>query len=774
MKHLFHSDRRSTAEHTLPSTTTRAKAGKRRFLKCLGLGLATVAAVALLQSPAIEAQALPWMNTALTPEQRTSLLLAAMTQADKYAQMIGAPGVIAELPQCYGGRHIPGIPRLAIPTFRITNGPVGIGQGDCVPPSTPGLPISALTGTATPKATALPSAIGLAASFDPATAAQFGNLMAVEANNLALQLVEGPGMNMARVSQGGRNFEYLGEDPFLTGSTAVAEIKAIQAQGVLSMAKHIVANEQETNRMTINEIIDDRVLHELYLLPFEMAVKDGGVSSIMCSYNSVNGVQMCQNKYVLTDTLRTSWGFNGFVQSDFFANHSLAASLTAGLDLEMPGINLGFPGYIPWYTPAGFTAALAAGQIQQSNIDNALTRRFVPMFRLGVFDRPLALTPIDVTGDGAIAEHIGEQMAVLLKNSNAALPINLTGVHSVAIIGKADYASKAVSGCCGGSSDVIPFYTVTPLQGVQNALAALGSNATATLTIVADDNSDLAVAASTATASDVVIIIAGAISEEGADQPSMSLPKGQDAMIAAIAAANPRAVVVLKDNAAVLMPWINSVPAVMETWFPGQEDGNIVARLVFGLANPSGKTPVTYPVLATDGPIQSTAQFPGVSVGGVPTVTYSEGLKMGYRWYDSQGIQPLFPFGFGLSYTTFAMSNLTVTPKVSDGTQPITIQFTLQNTGARAGAEVPQLYLGMPPQIGEPPKRLVAFQKVWLNPGESTKVQLTIDPAATNHPLSYWDENNNNWSIANGFYPIYVGNSSRDIAVSGTIMVRHN
>ena len=259
------------------------------------------------------------MRRGLSPDRRTALLLGAMTLDEKMQQLVGAPGVIPEIPTCYGARHVPGIARLRIPTFRITNGPVGVGQNDCVPVSTPNLPRAAMMSTASAKATALPSAMAVAASFDRAVAAKFGDVIGVESRNRALHVLEGPGLNLARAPQGGRHFEYFGEDPFLTGTMAVAEIRAMQKHGIIAMAKHFIANDHETNRTTENAIIADRVLHELYLLPFEMAVRSGDVASVMCSYNRVNGTYACENAHLLTDVLRRQWGFKGYVQSDFFA-----------------------------------------------------------------------------------------------------------------------------------------------------------------------------------------------------------------------------------------------------------------------------------------------------------------------------------------------------------------------------------------------------------------------------------------------------------------------
>jgi beta-glucosidase len=830
MKQLFHSNRRSYVDRGLPKSDALAMAGEQRFLGRLVFGLAVLATGVMLHSPVTEAQPLPWMNTALTPEARAALLIGAMTLAQKEQQLVGnAPEIVPELPQCRGARHVRGIASLGIPTLRITNGPVGIGQNDCVDPSVMGF--AAFTDPSSAKATALPSAIALAASFDPAVASDFGNVIGTEANNLALHVFEAPGVNMARIPVLGRNFEYFGEDPYLTGTMAVAEIKAVQAKGVIAMAKHFAANEQETNRMTIQETVDRRVLREIYLLPFEMAVKDGDTASVMCSYNSVNGFQACENKELLTDVLRNEWGFNGYVQSDFFAVRSTVASMLAGLDHLMP-FPLSLSGPIAPWSPDQLNAALTAGQLQVSDLDRALLRRYTQMFRMGIFERqPLVQTPIDFAAGGVKARAIGVQSGVLLQNDNQVLPFDANTVRNVVVIGKATqvYAQQAVAGGVlvgrpmgsgGGSSDVVPNYTVSPVDGLKNVLIALGNTtATVTLITVKDDNSDLAAARAAAAGADAVIIMAGTIAEEGADRASFvdstglsmtAVGDGLDWYVArpnaiSTATSNPptnsntvamitgilgassttakpmaaKTALVLKDNAGVAMDPVllgAGGPAILEVWFPGQEDGNIVADLLFGVRNPSGKLPVTFAKVGQgfmDWVRTDPSVYPGVkNLVAQPEVEYKEGLNIGYRWYDAKGVTPAFPFGHGLSYTTFSMANLSVTPKLSDGTQPISIQFFLENTGTRAGAEVAQLYLGLPPQIGEPPKRLVAFEKVWLNPGERTKVQLTIDPAATNHPLSYWDTNTNNWSIATGFYPIYVGSSSADIALLGTILVR--
>lgn len=765
--------------------------------------------------------AMPWMNTSQKPEQRAALLVAAMTLPDKEEQLIGAAGVVPELPQCYGARHIPGLPKYGIPTLRITNGPVGVGQNDCVSTSTAG-GAAAFSDPSSAKATALPSAIAMAASFDTSVAAQFGNVIGVEGSNLALHVLEAPGMNLARVPVGGRNFEYLGEDPYLTGKMGTAEILAVQSHGMIAMAKHFVANEQETNRMVISENIDDRTLHELYLLPFEMAVKDGQVSSIMCSYNSVNGFSMCENRSLLTDVLRGQWGFTGYVQSDFYAAHSTAATMVAGLDNEMPGVSI--PGVSIWWTADKLNAALAAGQITTAYIDTALTRRYTQMFKAGIFDRPLVQTPIDSAADGAIAKSIGEQSAVLLQNDGT-LPLAKT-VQNVVVIGKASqvYAQQAVAGgssvgspmgAGGGSSDVVALYTVAPLQGIQDVLTRLGNTAAKVHLVLVDDtntnatidgaSSTFAAAQTLAGSADAVIVMAGSIAEEGADQTTFTDtsgltvdagkylntldwygPKAKSltttsaaknsntlAMIQGIVAANKKTVLVLKDNAAqaldpsLLKGGSSALAAILEAWFPGQEDGHIVADLLFGVTNPSGKLPVTFPQAGQGFMDTMTAeQYPGVLISGVPTVTYSEGLDMGYRWYDATNKTPAFEFGFGLSYTTFSVQNPAVS---SGGNGTYNVTATVTNSGKVAGAEVVQVYAGLPASTGEPPKRLVGFQKVNLNPGASQTVTINVDPNASNHPLSTWDRNAQQWTPASGQTTVYVGNSSRSLATAGTI-----
>ncbi|MDR3413856.1 MAG: glycoside hydrolase family 3 N-terminal domain-containing protein [Formivibrio sp.] len=813
----------------------------------------------------------PWMDKTLTPEKRALLLVSSMTLEQKEQQLTGAnPEILPDLPQCYGARHVTGIAALNIPTFRITNGPVGLGQNDCVDPSLAGgtNPYAAYTDPSSAKATALPSAIAAAASFDPTVAGSYGTLIGTEMGNLALHEFEAPGVNMARLPIIGRNFEYFGEDPFLTGTMAVNEIKSIQAKGMIGMAKHYINNEQETNRQTIQESIDRQVEREIYMIPFEMAVKDGGVASIMCAYNYVNGVSSCQNKETLTDVLRTDWGFSGYVQSDFFATKSTAATMTGGMDFMMPTAQQ--------WTPALLNTALVSGAIKQSDIDTALTRRYTQMFKYGIFDRALKQTAIDFTAGGTTARDIGVKSAVLLQNDNKVLPF-ASSVSTVVVIGKSSqvYAQQAVAGGVmvgkamgggGGSSDVVPNYTVTPVAGIQAELKALGNTmATVKLILIDDANSTATIdgtaatyaqALSAAAGADAVVVMAGTIAEEGADRATFSATTGTalDAGVTAatgstldwyvakpntiattistgnlaknsntvqmikdiIAATSTTAktmlqksALVLKDNAGVAMDSAlvgSTGPAILETWFPGQEDGNIVAQLLFGKSldgttnvSPSGRLPVTFPIAGKGFLDSITAnQFPGVvGADGNQTVTYSEGLQMGYRWYDARQKDATcatntdgsnacvaYPFGYGLSYATTAIAptngvNNSVTANAVKTLY--TVAATVTNSSSVAGSEVVQVYVSVPAPtttgdvtgvaLVQPPKRLVGFQKVSVAANGTAAVTINIDQTASNHPLSYWDQASKKWVIPSGTYTVYVGKSSspKDLVVAGTI-----
>jgi beta-glucosidase len=684
-----------------------------------------VAALAVLATTTAVASAAPWApgrGTPRDPVARAEAIVAQMTLDEKITEMHG-------IQDATHLRYVPGIPRLGVPPLVITNGPAGVGPGD--------------SHTQIP-ATALPAPISLAASFDTSAAAAYGRIIGGEAGDIGDGFIEGPDVDIMRVPQNGRTFEGFGEDPYLTGRIAASDIAATESQGVIGEAKHFTANNQETGRFTVNEVIDQRTLQEIYLAPYQTAITQGHAGAVMCAYPLINGTYNCQNDALLTGVLRGQMGFDGFTTSDFGATHSTAASLAAGLDLEMPtGV----------YFDTALKTAVLDGQVSVSEIDQALVRRYTVMIEAGLFDHPPTVEPIPAQADGAVARTLAEQGMVLLKNQPvsgaATLPLS-RAVHSIAVIGP--YAGAAKTGG-GGSSHVVPLYTVDPVTGVKD-------RAGPSVAVTYDSGADPATAAAVAKAADVAVVMVGDSETEGKDRPGLSLTGNQDALVAAVAAANPRTVVVLKTGAPVLMPWVNQVPAILEAWYPGEEDGNAVAAVLFGDANPSGKLPVTFPVAAGDVPANTAAQYPGVN----GTATYSEGVFVGYRHYDANSVTPLFPFGYGLSYTTFAFSHLCVRPGLGGR---LTVTADVTNTGTRAGAEVAQLYVGDPSStaVPEPPEQLEGFTKVNLVPGRSAHVTFNL----TDRSFSYWDTTTGTWRVAGGTYRIAVGDSSRDLPLTATL-----
>ena len=633
-------------------------------------------------------------------------------------------------------RHVPGVPRLGIGAFQITNGPAGAGPGGTRPPQPQ------------PKATALPSPIAVAASWDPKVAYEYGAIAGEEAKDIGNGLLEAPTINIARVPQNGRTFEGYGEDPYLTARLSVANIQGIQSQRVMANVKHYAANNQETDRFTINEEIDERALREIYLPAFEASVREGNSASVMCSYPRVNGTFSCENTLLLNDILKKEWDYKGFVLSDFGAVHSTVPAALSGLDLEMPTGK---------YWGEDLKKAVESGEVPMSAIDDKLVRRFRTMMAYGVFDGSPNPKPIPAKKDGAESRKIAEQGMVLLKNEGGLLPLKPGKLKKIALIGP--MATKAVTGG-GGSSHVVPLYTVDPLEGIR------GQAGGAEVTL--NDGTDASQAAELARSSDAAIVMAGEIDTEGKDH-ALELGGNQNELIEAIAAANPHTVVVLKSGSAVLMPWAEKVPAILEAWYPGEEDGNAVAGVLFGAVNPSGKLPISFPAKLDDVPASTPEQYPGVN--GV--ARYSEGVFVGYRHYDEKEIAPLFEFGRGLSYTKFAYRGLKVSPEeaaVSMKRQPrISVELEVSNTGRVAGAEVAQLYVGMPSnEVPQPPKQLKAFQKVFVAPGKSAHVRFVLDGAA----FSYWDVKTHAWRIAPGNYKLMVGSSSRDIRLERTITLR--
>jgi beta-glucosidase len=650
--------------------------------------------------------------------QRARRLVARMTLDEKIAQVHG-------IRDATHYRLVSANNRLGIPELNVTNGPAGVGPGGA--------------GSQKP-ATALPAPIALAATWDPELARLYGRVAGEETRALGSNLLESPDINIARVPQGGRVFESYGEDPFLVSKMAVANIEGIQSTGVIANVKHYLANNQETNRGTINEMISERTLREIYMPAFEASVKEAHVASLMCAYPRVNGTFDCESKLLLSDVVRGEWGFDGFVTSDFGAVHSTVQSALGGLDLELP---------TGMYYGDALKKAVESGAVLVSVLDEMLVRRFAKMMEMGWFGPQPASKPIPAFAHGAISRRIADESMVLLKNDRGLLPLDRNTLKSVALIGP--FAVRQMTGG-GGSSHVIPLYSIAPVDGLDRALLSQ--------TRISLEDVDAAVAV--AKRANVAIVMVGDDESEGRDH-SIELPASQNALIEAVAKANPRTVVVLKSGSALLMPWIEDVPAVLEAWYPGEEDGNAVADVLLGKVNPSGKLPLTFPRAVADTLAKNPDQFPGDGT----TVHYSEDLEVDYRAVNAQHLLPLFPFGFGLSYTSFRFDDLTanVTPRKPEAS----VRFRITNTGTRAGAEVAQLYLTYPPiaEGDEPPRQLKSFQKVLLQPGESRTIEMKLNART----FSFWSVKTHNWQVVPGEFKLFVGDSSTDLPLAGTVEI---
>jgi beta-glucosidase len=652
-------------------------------------------------------------------------IVAQMTLEEKITQLHGYS-------DRKNNRIVAGLPRLGIPSFRITNGPAGVGPGGAGPQL---------------RATALPAPIALAATWDPETARQYGKLAGEETFALGSDLLEAPDTNIVRIPQGGRTFETFGEDPWLTGRMAVANIQGIQSAGVSANVKHFLANNQETDRGSINEVIGERVLQEIYMPAFKAAVEEGGVDSVMCAYPRVNGAFNCENEPLLFAALKHDWRFKGFVMSDFGAVHSTEGSIMAGLDLEMPTGR---------YFDGALRDAVKAGRVPVSRIDDALVRRIAAMIERGVFDRKqIARIPNDsipVLAHGVMARHIAEASMVLLKNQGNLLPLNADTLRNVALIGP--FAVRSMTGG-GGSSYVNPFYTVRPEDGIYSHLESQS-----TLQVL--DGADIEAAVEAAKKAQIVLAMVG--DDEGEDHDhSLALPGRQDELISALVAANPKTIVVLKSGSAVLMPWLSSVPVVLEAWYPGEEDGNAVADVLFGEADPGGRLPITFPVRNEDTLARSPDQYPGLD----GEVHFSEALAVGYRGYQIDNIKPLFPFGYGLSYAKFAYDRITVTENKSAARVDVEVSLRVTNVSTRRGSDVPQVYVKFPhiAEGDEPPLQLKGFQKVTLGPGESSVVRIHLDQRA----FSYWSAQSKSWKVAGGTFKIELGDSSQNVREAGAV-----
>jgi beta-glucosidase len=713
---------------------------------------AAVSAVLLCISAAAAAEPRadqPWLNPALSPEARAHAAIAAMTLDEKLRLVFGysdqAFTDLAKVPndivpadlKTYVVTHqvkgsagfVPGVPRLGIPDQTQTDASMGV-RNSYIP------------------STALPSSLATAASFDPAIPRAGGAMIGAEARATGHNTMLSGGVNLAREPRNGRNFEYTGEDPLLAGTMAGALIEGIQSNHIISTVKHFAMNDQETLRTSLNAIISPQAMRQSDLLAFELAIDKGKPGSVMCSYNLVDGRWGCENAYLLNTVLKHDWGFKGFVMSDWGAVHSTADAANNGLD-QFTGFCC--VGDKPWFAPNVLKAALAAGEIPQRRLDDMVNRILWALFAKGPVDHPVKPAPIDYPAHATISQQAAENSLVLLKNDRGLLP--LKGVTSIAVIG--GNADKGVM-AGGGSSDVTPvggaitidehtFLPSPPLAALKHELPRAR--------VTFDAGTEPAAAATLAAQSDVAVVFVTQYDSEGYDG-SLELAGNQDALVAAVAKANPKTIVVVESGGAVFMPWASQVPAILEAFYPGIRGGAAIARILTGKVNPSGHLPISFPA-SPDQLAHSTLAGRGLPNETPATVTYDEGAAIGYKWYDAKGFRPLFNFGHGLSYTRFALSNL----KARAIGKSIHVSFSVRNVGKLAGKGVAQVYVGLTDWQSagwEAPKRLGAFAKADLKPGQAKSIEVSIDPRL----LAIYEERGNDWHVRRGRYRVRLGEAS--------------
>ena len=693
----------------------------------------------------------PWMNTRLAPAARASELLTAMSLGDKIQMVTGqyaGPHASSSSPNPIGAAsYIEANPALCIPALSLTDNIAGAGDQMAA-------------------TTAFPDSIALTASWNPALAEHYGQVLGEEAFKKGVNVLLGPGMDIARNPLNGRNFEYAGEDPYLAGQAVAAVIKGLQSEHVVATAKHYALNDQETNRNTDSSDASERTMQEIDLPAFDAAVK-AGAGAFMCSYNRINSVYACENPYTIQTVLNRQFGFSGWMMSDWGATHSTVPSAKAGLDMEMPSAT---------YYGNALQTAIQKGEVSMATLNEMVYRIVYTMFRVGLFDHvpaqgPQAATTVATTPDSlSTATQVAEAGTVLLKNQDGILPLTGSGKR-VAVIGQAAGPHGAAACYQGEGSGHVPEFApqpdvISPLTAIQARGASSGD------VVTYADGTATGDAVAAAAGADVAVAFICDLESEGLDRadmnanllPASNSPVDENALVSAVAAVNPNTIVVIQAGGPVAMPWIDHVKGVLDNWYPGQTDGLSIAPILFGDVDPSGHLPDTFPVKLSDGPLRSQAQYPGVSEKGDsvgPHSIYSEGLLVGYRWYEAKGIKPLFPFGYGLSYTTFGFSGLRVRSSAG-GAQ---VSFTLTNTGQQPGADVAQVYVGDPGSTGEPPRQLKGFSRIELSPGESRRVSISLPEVS----FAHWDTAAHTWKVSRGDYRIYVGDSSANLPLSAAI-----
>ncbi|PUA29187.1 MAG: glycosyl hydrolase [Cellvibrio sp. 79] len=691
----------------------------------------------------------PWMNTKLSAHERTQLVLKEMTVDEKLSLLMGYFGTDApwknftrpaeSYPQSAG--FVYGVPRLGIPH---------IWQADA------GVGVASQSGPNVRERTALPSGMATAATWNPQVGFEGGAMIGSEARTSGFNVLLAGGVNLVREPRNGRNFEYGGEDPYLAGVMVGHQIKGVQSNNIVSTLKHFAYNDQETGRFNLNVTIDEAAGRMSDLLALQFAYEIGNPGSVMCSYNRVYGVYGCESDYLLNQVLKNDWGFKGWVMSDWGATHSTVPAANNGLDQQS-----GFPFDVSAYFKEPLKEAVANGWVSQARFDDMAGRVLFALFDKGVIDNPVPKSSnnIDFKKHALITQKDAEEAIVLLKNDKL-LPL-VNSAKKIAIIGS--HANVGVlSG--GGSSQVYPlggvavsglgpkifpgpmvYYPSSPMKALEARLPDAR--------ITFDEGSNVQAAAALAVESDLVLVFANQWTAESVDAASLALPDNQDALIAAVAKANKKTIVVLQTGGAITMPWLHDVGAVVEAWYPGTSGGEAIARVLTGEVNPSGHLPITFPA--------AESQLPRAKVDGYPEVkdqrfevNYTEGATVGYKWFDAHKYTPLFPFGYGLSYTDFEFSDLKTTIK----NDQLNISFNIKNIGTVAGKDVAQVYIAPLDTKWEAPKRLGAFQKVDLKPGESTQVSVNVDSRL----LAMYQSKSKTWTIAKGQYEVILAKSATE------------
>jgi len=649
-------------------------------------------------------------------EARIDALVARMTLEEKVTLLHGMSFTT-----------IDGIPRLGIRPFGMTDGPLGVRFSNG-------------------GSTAMPAGMAMASTWNPDLIEKMGAVLGQEAAANHFGMLLAPAINIVRTPVGGRTFEYLSEDPLLVSQIAAAYVRGVQSQHVAVSVKHFAVNSVELGREKCSAEIDERTMREIYLPGFKAAVQAGALC-VMAAYNKINGTYCTENPFLLRDVLQTEWGFRGAVISDWGALHSTVPAATAGLSVDMPGDSKLFA--------RPLVDAVKSGQVSRPLLDDRVRRVLRVMSFAGGLDAPRSVD-VDAAANASVSRSVAEEGIVLLKNAGI-LPLDASKLRAVAVIGP--NATRLNSGG-GGSATVTPRYEITPLEGIKKRL---GSGVTVNQAAVSADtpldDRAFADAANAAKAADVAIVVVGTdkkVDTEGSDKPDLGLLPGHDRLVDAVSRANPRTVVVLVNGSALQMPWADGAAAIVEAWYAGMDSGTAIARVLLGDVNPSGKLPITFPRKLSDVPAHANGNYP--PKGDV--LRYDEGVFVGYRHYDSKNVDPLFPFGHGLSYTKFELSRLRVEPLPAGG---CTVTVSVRNAGGRDGMEVVEVYVHPAPSTeARPEKELKAFRKVRLGPGESGDVVMTLGASAFEH----WSPGEKKWVLQPGRYRILVGRSSRDLGLT--------